>query len=122
MASFADLKKLVRSTVHKIMGVPAFYHHGKMVVPTVSNITARWHSKIDRMGDLDNGNYAEVIEGVDRIIFNDVDARAINLREGGRIWFPDLAAGGVVPKFILRVREPADGPCEEVWLVALDVD
>lgn len=91
-------------------------------------LTARWHNKIVNMGDLDGEGYAEFIEGLDRVVFDATEARKFDVRPGGQIWFPDLGSGfgaafgsplggsGIAPpKFNLRVRNPDDGPFEEVW-------
>lgn len=125
---FASAKALARRVVHKTLGVRAFYQDSTMNSPV--QLTARWHNKIDRMGDLDNQSYAELIQGIDRVIFEAVEARTYRLQRGGVIVFPDYGAGlGVVlgsslggedigpPAFILQTREPPDGPFSEVWSV-----
>lgn len=126
--SFAKAKALVRRTVHKTFGVPALYKDSSLSTPV--GISARWHNKIERIGDLDNQGYAEIIQGIDRVIFDVSDARRIGIKRHGEIYFPELSAGlGVSlggnlggsgdgpPAFILTAREPSSGPHEEVWLV-----
>ena len=126
--NFAKAKASVRRVVHKTLGVPAFYQDSSLNTPV--EITARWHNKIDRMGDLDNQSYAELIQGIDRLILEAAEARTIGVKRGGIITIPDLGAGlgaslgspldgeGAGPMgFVLQTREPADGPYSEVWIV-----
>lgn len=126
---FAKVKADTRRTVHATFGVQAFYQDSSVSTPVA--IKARWHNKIERFGDLDNQSYAEVIQGIDRVIFAASDARRLNLKRGGIITFPSFGAGlGVSlgapldgedvgpPGFILQVREPSSGPFEEVWEVS----
>ena len=126
--SFAKAKSLVRRIVHTTFGVPAFYKDSSLSSPT--ELVARWHNKIERMGDLDNQGYAELIQGIDRVIFDAATARRLNVKRGGEIFFPELAAGlgvslgsplggeGVSPPvFILNMREDESGPYEEIWSV-----
>lgn len=74
-------------------------------------IRVRWHSKIDRFGDSENAGYAEVIEGIDRVIFQDTQARAVGVSRGGRLTIPDLTTMVIT----LDAQEPPDGPYEEIW-------
>lgn len=124
----SKVKTQVRRIVHQTFGVPAFYKDSSLSAPVP--VTARWHSKIDRFGDLDQQGYAELIQGIDRVIFSAHDARRINVQRGGIIMFPSLGAGlgvalgapldgeGIAPPgFILQDREPPNGPYEEVWNV-----
>lgn len=110
--SFANAKKLVRRVVHDTLAVPALYQDAVMSTP--ADIRARWHSKIERTGDLEGEGWAQVIEGVDRIIFNSTDARTLNLKRGGTVTFPAYNNA----TFILDTREEVDGPDEEIWLVS----
>ena len=110
--NFADAKRLVRQTVHETLGVAGFYKATSVSTPVP--IRVRWHSKIDRFGDLESSGYAEVIEGIDRVIFYTVDARAIGVSRTGVISIPELSIDGLV----LSSLEPADGPYEEIWNVS----
>ena len=112
---FASAKASVRRVVNTTFGVQAFYQDDSMSTPVETR--PRWHSKISRpFGDLENGGYAEVIEGIDRIalIPEDVDGNPIYLKHTGRMIFPTLLEG---VEFVLDTREPADGPLEEAWSV-----
>ena len=117
--SFAKAKSLVRRTVHKTFGVPAFYKDSSLSTPVA--ISARWHNKIERMGDLDNQGYAEIIQGIDRVLFDATEARTVGVKRLGEVSFPELAATptSAIPTFILSTRETETGPDREIWLVSL---
>lgn len=107
---------LARRTVNTTLAVQAFYMDASMSAPVETR--ARLHSRIDRFGDLENQGYAEVVEGVDRIVLipQDVNGNPLVLRENGTMTFPQI--GGPDIKVVLRVREPADGPLNETWQVS----
>lgn len=108
---FAAAKKRTRREVMKTLGVDALYTDSTHVEPVP--IRARWHMKIDRFGDNGNAGYAEVIEGIERVILDRDQARLIGVRRAGVITFPTLEGGTVT----LEAREPAVGPVEEIWAV-----
>ena len=93
------------------LGVDALYTDNSRQAPVA--IRARWHSKIDRFGDMGNAGYAEVIEGIERVILDAAQARSLNVARGGVITFPTLDGVSVT----LEAMEPKDGPIEEIWLV-----
>lgn len=109
---FAAAKKATRQTVMDTLGMDAFYSDA--TTPTPVPIRARWHTKIDRFGDNGNAGYAEVIEGVSRLILLKGQAREIGVKRGGEVAFPQL--DGVV--VTLEEREPKEGPIEEIWTVS----
>jgi len=117
--SFAKAKSLVRRTVHKTFGVPAIYKDSSLSEPV--EISARWHNKIERMGDLDNQGYAEIVQGIDRVLFDAIEARTVGVKRLGEVSFPELAATptSAIPTFILNTRETETGPDREIWLVSL---
>jgi len=108
---FAAAKKSTRRAVMKTLGVDALYKDDSREVPVA--IRARWHSKIDRFGDMGNAGYAEVLEGIERLILDETQARALNVRRGGVVSFPTLEGIAVT----LEAMEPKDGPIEEIWSV-----
>lgn len=125
---FAKVKAQVRRKVHETFGVQAFYKDDSFSTP--QEIRVRWHSRIDRFGDLDQQGYAEFIQGIDRIIFEAAEARRLRVKRGGIVIIPSLGAGlgvalgspldgeGIAPPgFILNDREPSDGPFRETWMV-----
>lgn len=107
---FAAAKTQARRAVHKTLAVPAVYVDDSMNGPM--DIRARWHSRINRFGDLDRQGYAEIIENIDRIIFVPSDHAGFMPKRGGRVTFAQYGA-----TFELDTREPKDGPLEVVWLV-----
>lgn len=119
---FAQVKALARQTVHDALAVRAFYEDASTNPPV--EVRARWHNKIDRFGDLDSQSYAELIQGVDRIIFDAGIARSLNIKRGGIVTFPDYSPTPTGPSddtplaFTLMVKEPSAGPVSEVWVVA----
>lgn len=113
---FATAKAIARRAVHRTFGVQAFYSDASINTPV--EIRARWHNRMSRpFGDLDNGGYAEVIEGIDRIVLipEDVDGFPVAFERGGVITFPEMLPGA---EFILEHKEPATGPLEEAWAVS----
>lgn len=108
---FAAAKGTLRREVMKTLGVNAFYSDSAHVEPVP--IRARWHMKIDRFGDNGNVGYAEIIEGIERLILDREQARLINVKRTGVVTFPTLGGGSVT----LEAREPIDGPVEEIWAV-----
>lgn len=113
---FATAKAIARRAVHTAFGVQAFYSDALISAPV--EIRARWHNRVSRQfGDLDNGGYAEVIEGIDRIVLipEDTDGYPVELQRGGVLTFPTTLPG---VEFVLEHREPATGPLEEAWAVS----
>lgn len=110
----AKTKSRARRTVHAVFGVRAFYKDATMSAPVW--VRARWHNKIDRFGDLDSQQYAEIVQGIDRVIFEATEARRWGVRRGGEVTFPsEMSTVPSAPVFILQVREPSSGAFEEVW-------
>lgn len=105
---FAALKAKTRRVVHDTLGVEAFYQDDSMSAPRP--IRARWHNKVDRFGDLMDQGYAEVVQGVDRIVLFPRDYPTINFVRGGVVTFPAYQRS-----FRLEVLEPKDGPDQAVW-------
>ena len=119
---FAKVKTLVRRTVHKTFGVPAFYQDSSLSEPV--EIRARWHIRNGMTGDLENQGYAEIMQSVERVVFEADAARAIPVRRGGILSFPDMIVrtdsigNQSVPfSLVLNTPEPPDGPFNEVWSV-----
>jgi len=123
---FAKLKAEVRQVVHDTLAVPCLYHGaddfdevgpGMPVEPPELRI--RWHTKIDRFGDIDDVGYAELIEGVNRVIFNrpQLAEKGVVLHAGDEIEMTSPQFQGTW--LVLVAREPHDGPTEEVWTVVM---
>lgn len=113
---FASLKAQVRQTVHETLGVLAFYQDSSLSTPV--EISARWHNKLTLAGDFENNGYAEVLQGIDRVIFMAADSQRIGVKRGGTITFPSLGGDGISKAtFVLHTRQPNCGPIEDVWHV-----
>lgn len=108
--NFAAAKRLVRTTVHNTLAVQAFFEDHTTNAPI--EIRARWHNKIDRFGDLESAGYAEVVQGIDRVVFMDLPA-GVTLSRGAKVSFPDYGN-----TFRLELREPSTGPLQQVWQVS----
>ncbi len=112
---FAQAKADARRAVQETFGVQAYYSDDSVDAPI--EFRARWHNRISKAfgGLVDGDGYAEVIEGIDRIVFfpKDVDGYPFTAKRGGEVTFPSIA--GVT--FVLDHREPSTGPLEEAWVV-----
>jgi hypothetical protein len=109
---WAATKALIRQTVHDVLQVDATVVVAPGDAPQA--VTVRWHDKINRFGNLENAGWAQVVEGIDRLIFNkpELTSKAIVLTSNSVI---TLLSGG--DKFQLDVKEPPQGPVEEIWVV-----
>lgn len=107
---FAALKAKTRRVVHNTLAVEAFYQDDSMSAP--QPIRARWHNKVDRFGDLMDQGYAEVVQGVDRVVLFPTDYPTLNFVRGGVVTFPSYRRA-----FRLEILEPSDGPYRAVWQV-----
>jgi hypothetical protein len=108
---FAALKSATRRVVHDTLGVTALYQDDAMSAPVA--IKARYlKQKVDRYGDLVEQGYAEVVEGIDRVVLFPCDYQTLNFARGGLLTFPDYKL-----TFRLELMEPADGPLQSVWQV-----
>lgn len=109
--NFADLKIETRRVVHDTLGVPAFYQDDSM--SAAKSITARWFNKTAKYGDLVETGYAEVVEGVDRVVLFPCDYPTVRFQRLGVVTFPQYGRS-----FRLDILEPSDGPGgQAVWQV-----
>lgn len=114
MFDFAQLKHDARRAIHDTMRVTCDYT--ATGIPSGTQLGVRWHNKINRMGDLENQGYAEIVEGIDRMIFDleELSAKGITLVRNGVVTLPEIM-GSI--SFALDVQEPDTGPIERIWLV-----
>ncbi|MCB1865169.1 MAG: hypothetical protein KDG50_07035 [Chromatiales bacterium] len=114
---FAALKSEVRQAVHDVLAVSAVYSDSVVLEPV--EITVRFHTKIDRFGDLTEAGWSEVVENINRVILNvpQLDELNITPRRGGVIQMTGTGFDGV--QLILNVQEADTGPIEEIWQVTL---
>lgn len=112
---FAAAKLQARRAVHTVFGVQAFYSDASINPPIETR--ARWHSRVSKpFGDLyDGAGYAEVIEGIDRIVLipERLDGTPFVPVHGGKFTFTNIP--GVT--FILDTRDPNMGLPTVAWSV-----
>lgn len=79
-------------------------------------MTVRWNNKESRVGQIGGGDYAEVLQTIDKLRFDSAEltAAGITLRRGGEISLTEF--GGYT--MILDVQEPLDGPVKITWTVS----
>lgn len=130
--SLADIKLKTRRLIHGRAAVPCDLtdeaHPTGLIFAddyTGERLTVRYHNKMARGGDLD-GDYAEVIDGIDRLIFSDENVAAVSaalVENGEAPLVPARNAYVTIPaykglRFTLDTKEPPDGPLETAWVVA----
>lgn len=121
----AGLKKQSRLALHRAMAVSAVYQDDS-TPPTW--ITVRQHNRLARNGSMEGGYDTEIIEGIDRLVFNETDL-AVNavvvetglppetpvvLRSAGLVTIPEYKGA----KYELEAEEPSDGPESIYWSVS----
>jgi hypothetical protein len=130
--SLVDIKERARRAIHGKLAVPATLidddHPDGLIFAddyAGAGLTVRYHNKLDRSGDL-NGDYAEIIDGIDKLVFLDENVAEVSAA---------LVANGEAPlvlsrgaeitiegykglTFTLDTQEPPDGPLETRWVVA----
>lgn len=121
--NWASLKASTRRAVHDTFKVNALYQDAFMSQPLA--VSVRWHNKIGVVGQDTNDGYAEVIEGVDRLIFNREELQRLAHvtdnnqplypTKGGKVKLTDPLFNGAV--LVLDTKEPTTGPVDEVWNV-----
>lgn len=112
-----QLKAEVRNIVHDVMASNCEYVAPVSPTPAAVSLGVRFHTKIQKFGDLTDTGYAEFIEGVTRLVFNreELDAKTVSLKENGFVTLTHPQWRGA--KFRLVTKEPYEGPVEEVWHV-----
>jgi len=107
---FADVKANARRVVQTTLGVSAFYQSKTMSAP--AGITARLHTKMALSGDAESDGYAEMTQGLYRIVTIPSDTPDLEFERGGKISFKHMP-GWV---YTLDTAEEPTGPLERVWL------
>lgn len=112
---FAALKARTRQIVHDTLAVEGEYTHPTKVGAVTLRV--RWHNKLVRTGELLDTGYAEVLEGVDRVIFNrpELHEKSVVLTRGGQVRLTDPRFNGAV--LVLDSQQPIVGPVEEIWMI-----
>jgi hypothetical protein len=111
--TFAQIKRDLRRLVHDTFAVSATYQDASMLHPV--DLRVRLHTRrASPFGDMEGAGFAEVIENVDRVVFDkdELSAKGLTPCPKGVVSFPDY---GMCVR--LDVREPSDGPIREAWRV-----
>lgn len=117
MANWLAQRRQARRDIHVAFAVAATYEDD--VVTTPVPITVRWHAKRELVGNINGGDYAEIVSTIQNLLFNDEELATANaggpltLKHGGLVKLTEL---GDYP-LELDVREPPDGPIKIVWTV-----
>ena len=115
MATMAEIKARARKAVHAAFSVSAEHRSYGSATPTV--VQVRWHNKLVLQGNGTSEGYADVIEGIDRMVF-DIDelaTKGIALERGDTVTMGPEYHGAVL---VLEEMEPMTGPVEQKWWVA----
>ena len=101
-----------RRAVHSTMSKEVSYEDPDS--PGLVTLRVRWHNRIAIQGDLVEAGYANVIDGVNRVVFDKVelDEKGVVPARGAKITTGD---GDVL---VLDHMEPTAGPIEIIWGVA----
>ena len=110
---FASAISHVRRVVHDTLAVEATYTDASVSDPAA--IRVRWATKMLLAGDLEGSGYAEMLQGVDRIVLIPSDTPTITFRKGGVVTLTATQFDGIA--FKLDLKEESNGPLEEVWKV-----
>jgi hypothetical protein len=114
LSDWFTLRTQARRDIHAAFSVRAEYTDPTVVEPVP--LAVNWHSRFGLpVGDLAGGDYAGVLETIDRLVFDrqQIIDNGVTLRRGGRVSLIDY---GYI--FTLDVREPNSGPIREIWTVA----
>ena len=109
-AGFALYKTMARQAVHDMLAVPCVYldRQGGILA---DGLTVRHHTRIATIAP-GVDDYAGIIEGINRLVFDRTQLVGITLVRGNLIQIPDY---GITLE--LDQREPDDGPVNAYWSV-----
>lgn len=113
MSDWFALRTKARRDIFRTFAVAATYTD---TVVTEVPLSVNWHSRFGLpVGDLAGGDYAGVLETIDRLVFDraELNELGLTLRRGGQVLLVDYNY-----TFTLDVREPNSGPVRELWTVA----
>lgn len=116
-AAIARAKLKGRQALHRALAAPAVYRDTSTPVDGLG-ITVRWHNKLVRNGAQEGGYDAEILEGIDRLVFqkSDLAVNAVELKTKGTVTVPFDDGSSAV--FRLEAEEPEDGPENRYWSVS----
>lgn len=131
MPSLADIKAQGRQRIHDRAAVSCLLVDDDHPLGLIfadddeTQLTVRYLTKLDTTGGLDS-DYGQVIDGIDRLIFNDSNVAEVSaalVDNGEAPLVLSRAAKVTIPEykglaFTLDSQEPPDGPSEIAWTVA----
>ena len=109
MSGFAALRLQARRTVHDTFAGPATYQDSSMDEAVALRV--RWHNKRATLGDIESQGYAQVVDSVDRLVFDqdELTTKDVTLRHRGVVTMDDGAV------YSLDVQDPSNGPISVSW-------
>lgn len=103
--SFADIKRQVRSELHKQLAVTAVLIRNGV---TIGEVKARLHQSPFMQGDIDYQGYTEMEEGYLRVVVE----QSLNLQRGDVLHFQDYGK-----QVAMAQRRPRLDVTHETWVV-----
>ena len=115
---FTAAMNQARSVVHKTFATLVDYTAPGSTVAV--RLSARWHNRLLLQGNLAEGGYPDIIEGIDYLKFdaNELTEKSVTLKRTGRIEFVDPLWRGAV--LSLEAKRPNVGPFDVIWDVTKD--
>lgn len=117
MVDWLSARAKMRRDLHAALSYAATYEDDVVVVP--APITVRWHLKAERVGNINGGDYSEILSTIQHLIFNDEELSTANagsqlsLKHGGTVKLTNFGNY----EFQLDAQEPPDGPIKNAWTV-----
>ena len=81
MPNFAAIKANARRAVHAAFAYSATYQDSSL--DAAVDITVRWHNRLVLLGDFQDSGYSNVVDGIERIIFNLEELATVKIMVGG---------------------------------------
>lgn len=100
--------------VHDTFKVPVLYYAPGSATGVALHV--RWHDRLTQVGNIVDTGYADVLEGIDRVIFEQEELTlqsVVPVREGRVVFGPQFKNA------VLRLEaaEKANGPVNVTWKV-----
>lgn len=111
-SAITNARKIVHDTFRVLVQYEDISTPG-VLVP----LYVRWHDRLTLVGNVVDAGYADVLEGVDRIIFEreELVQKDVLLHRAGKVHFGATYQNAVL---ILEALEQSDGPVNVVWKVS----
>ena len=117
---WAATKAAGRRAVHATFAVAVVHTPKGTTTPSVpalgNSLTARLHNRVTVQADGISGGYAQIIEGVTKVVFNreEIAAQGIAPGKGDKVTFTEY---GIT--VILDTRDTPNGPIDDIWNVSI---